>query len=378
MKRMLLAIVPALLAWGCTKPAVEEVETKAAAPVIAVVLAPQTFEGIVAATGTVAAAPGADWIITAPDHARIAEMPKAEGDRVKPGDLLVRFDIPSLRTDVAARQGEVATALAHVRNGQASVTRLTTLVDHGVAAQKELEDAQRDLEEARAAAAQAQAALQNATALEARTVVRATFPGVVAKRAHNPGDLVDASASDVILRVIDPNKLQVVASVAIADLSRVQLGRAVRIAVPGADEPEPGKVLSRPAAVDPTGVAADVRISFTEATRLAAGTPVRVEIVAEQHPNALVVPVGAILHEDEDSFVMVAGSDKKAHKRKVTVGLTTPKLAELTAGVKAGDAVIVKGQQELPDGADVAVAGTADESGKGKDDKDVKDKDKEK
>jgi RND family efflux transporter MFP subunit len=175
--------------------------------------------------------------------------------------------------------------------------------------------------------------------------------------------MVEATASDAILRVIDPNKLQVLASVAIADLTRVQVGRTARILIPGADEPETGKVLSRPAAVDPTGVAADVRISFDAATRLAAGTPVRVEIVAEQHPNALVVPVAAILHEDENAFVMLAGSDKKAHKRKVEVGMTTPKEAELTSGVKAGDVVIVKGQQELPDGADITAAeqGKADQ-----------------
>jgi RND family efflux transporter MFP subunit len=347
-------VLPLLLAWSCSKPAVEEVETKAAAPVTTLTLQPRTLEGVVSATGSVTAAPGADWTITAPEHARIAELPKAEGDRVRRGDLLVRFDIPSFHTDVAARRGEVATAQAHVQNAQASVTRLTTLVQHGVAAQKELEDAQRDLAEATAAVAQAQAALQNALSVEARTIVRATFPGVIARRAHNPGDMVEATASDVILRVIDPDKLQVLASVAIADLPRVQVGRAVRILVPGADEPEPGKVLTRPAAVDPTGVAADVRISFTTATKLAAGTPVRVEIIAEQRPNALVVPAAAILHEDEEAFVMVAGPDKKAHKRKVTVGLTTPSEAELTAGVKAGEAVIVKGQQELPDGADVA------------------------
>jgi RND family efflux transporter MFP subunit len=276
---------------------------------------------------------------------------------VKPGDLLVRFDIPSLHTDVASRRAEVATADAHVQNAQASVTRLTTLVEHGVAAQKELEDAQRDLAEAKAAVTQAHAALQNATTLESRTIVRATFPGVVAKRAHNPGDMVEASASDVILRVIDPGKLQVVASVAIADLARVQVGRPARIVVPGADEPEAGKVLSRPAAVDATGVAADVRLAFNAATKLAAGTPVRVEIVAEQRQNALVAPVEAVRHEDEDAFVMIAGPDKKAHKRKVTIGLTTPKLVELTGGVKAGESVIVKGQQELPDGADIAVEG---------------------
>ena len=345
-----------LLISACSKPPVEELETKAAAPVTMMTVTPQTVEGVVGAAGTVSAAPGADWVITAPEHARIVELPKAEGDRVKPGDLLVRFEIPSLATDVAARRGEMQSAQAHVDNAQANVTRLTTLVDHGVAAQKELEDARRDLNEARAALSQAQAALRNANVSEARTVVRARFPGVVARRSHNPGDMVEATSSDLILRVIDPAKLQVVAAVPIPDLARVQVGRPARIIVPNVDEPEAGKVLSRPAAVDPTGVSADVRISFSAATHLAVGTPVRVEIVAEQHPSVLAVPVGAVIREDDSAYVMVAGADKKAHKRKITVGLTTPTVAEVTGGLKAGESVIVQGQQGLPDGADIVQA----------------------
>ena len=355
MKHTLLVPIVGLLAIaGCSRPSVEEVDTKAAAPVTTLALTPETVEGIVSATGVVSAAPGADWTITAPEHARILEMPKAEGDRVNTGDLLVRFEIPSLSTDVATRRGEAQAAEAHLENAQANVARLTTLVEHGVAAQKELEDARRDLNEARAALTQAQGTLQAATVVESRTVVRARFPGVVAKRAHNPGDMVEATTADVILRIIDPSKLQAVAAVAIPDLPRVQAGRPARIIVPAVEEPETGKVLTRPAAVDPSGVSADVRIAFDAQTRLAVGTPVRVEIVAEQRKNALVVPIVAVLHEDEDTYVMVAGDDKKAHKRKVTVGLTTPKVAELTGGVKAGESVIIKGQQELPDGADIA------------------------
>ncbi len=341
---------------SCSKPGVEEVETKAAAPVTTMTVAPQTFEGVVSAAGTVTAAPGADSTITAPEHARIVEITKAEGDRVQKGDVLVRFEIPSLQTDVTTHRGEAQAAQAHVDNAQANVTRLTTLVDHGVAAQKELEDARRDLNEAKAALTQAQGALQNSEVAASRLVVRAQFPGVVAKRAHNPGDMVEATSQDVILRIIDPSKLQVLAAVAIPDLARVQVGKPVRILVPGAEEPEAGKVLTRPAAVDQTGVSADVRIAFTEQSKLAAGTPVRVEIVAEQHPNAIAVPAVAVLHEDEDTFVMVAGSDKKAHKRKVTAGLSTPKLVEITSGLKAGEAVIVQGQQGLPDNADIAPA----------------------
>src|SRR4051812_21272801 len=101
--RTIALCLPALLLCGCSKPPVEQVETKAAAPVTTLTIAPETLEGVVAASGTVTAAPGADWTITAPEHARIAELSKAEGDRVRPGDLLVRFDIPSLHTDVAAK-----------------------------------------------------------------------------------------------------------------------------------------------------------------------------------------------------------------------------------------------------------------------------------
>jgi RND family efflux transporter MFP subunit len=345
-----------LVAGACSKPAVEEVQTAAAASVTTLDATPQTLEGVVTATGLVAPAPGADQIVVAPEAARIAEMPKAEGDRVRAGDLLVRFEIPARITEVATHRAEVLQAQARVENAQASVTRLTTLVEHGVAAAKDLEDAKRDLAESRAALAQAQSAAEGAAALAARSVVHARFAGVVAKRAHNPGDMVEPTAADMVLRVIDPARLQVIASVAIPDLPRVQVGRPARIIVAGIQEPAAAKVLTRPASVEPTGVAAEVRLAFTAPTQLASGTPVRVEIVAEQHPGALAVPVGAVLREGEESFVMVAGADKKAHKRKVTLGLTTPTLVEITGGVKAGESVIVQGQQGLPDGADILTA----------------------
>ena len=340
---------------ACNKPGVEEVATTAAAPVTVITIAPARLEGIVIAAGTVAAAPGADWTIVAPEPARILELPKAEGDPVKPGDLLVRFEIPSLSTDVATRRGEVQQAQARVENAQASVTRLTTLVEHGVAAQKELEDARRELAEATAARTQAESASANAGVLASRTIVRARFAGVIARRTHNPGDMVEASAADPILRVIDPSRLQIVAAVAIADLARISVGNPARILIPGADEPDAGHVLTRPAAVDPGGVSADVRIAFAGATRLAAGTPVRVEIVTEAKPAALSVPTEAVLTDGDESYVMVAAADK-AQKRKVTLGLKTPKQIEITSGLKAGEQVVVKGQQGLPDGATVAIA----------------------
>ena len=312
------------------------------------------------ATGIVTPAPGADWTINPPEAGRIMEMPKAVGDHVKPGDLLVRFEIPSLSTEVANKRAELQQARARLENSRANVSRLTTLVEHGVAAQKELEDARRDLAEAQAAVTQGEAATANAQVAASRTVVRARFAGVVAKRAHNPGDIVEPA--NEILRVLDPDRLQIVAAVPVSELTRIAAGRAARVLEPGGAV-SPARVLTRPAAVETGAATADVRLAFGSTTRLAArcsalaaGTPVQIEIVAEQRPNALAVPQDAIVREGDAAFVFIAGADNKAHKQQVSLGLTTPRDAEIVGGLKAGDKVIVQGQQGLPDGAAITAA----------------------
>ena len=69
-----------------------------------------------------------------------------------------------------------------------------------------------------------------------RATVRATFDGIVARRMHNPGDLVEATASDPVLRVIDPRRLEVVAAVPLADAPRVEVGAPAHLtAAPTSD-----------------------------------------------------------------------------------------------------------------------------------------------
>jgi RND family efflux transporter MFP subunit len=193
-------------------------------------------------------------------------------------------------------------------------------------------------------------------ALVARAVVRAPFNGVVAKRWHNPGDLVEPSASDPVIRVIDPSQLQILAAVPVADLPRVTPGRKGHAIGPGGGDPQPVTVLTRPAQIDPKTTLGDVRLAFAGRTTLPAGAAVTVEIVAETRPNALVVPSAAIVREGDDAFVMVAGSDNKAHKHPVKTGLQSRDRVEILSGLTAGDQVIVHGQDNLPDNATITVS----------------------
>ena len=115
-------------------------------------------------------------------------------------------------------------------------------------------------------------------------------------------------------------------------------------------------MLTRPAQLDPTGSVGEVRLAFTGPTRLTAGTPVQISIVAESHPKAVLIDAAAVQHEGDEAFVMIVKDDKKAHRQVVTLGLTDGEQVEILSGVAAGDRVIVKGQNGLPDGADVTIA----------------------
>ena len=366
--RRLVALLTAIAALAaCSRSSPEEVETEAVVPVTVEPVVAAGIKSVARVTGLIAPAPGADLIVSAPASARIAEIPKAEGDTVRRGDLLVRFEIPSLAAETATRRAEVDHATARLQNARSAQARAKDLFERGVGARKELEDADRELSDAEAALTEARANLAAAGTLEQRAIVRATFDGTVAKRSHNPGDLVEPGSADPVLRVIDPRRLEITASVQFADVPHVRTGAAARIRVTGSDDPEPARVVSGAGAVDPATGAASVRLRFDRPTRLAAGTPVQVEIDTEEHRDALVVPAAAIVREGNDTTVFVA-ADNKAQRRVVRLGLTDGARVEVIEGLKAGDLVITRGQNGLPDGAQISVEATGGADAKGKTD----------
>lgn len=356
MRRWWIASACAItLAASCSRDTTEEVESDTVVPVET---SPATMGAIRASltvTGTITTAPGADQIVIAPQPARILEIPKAEGDRVSAGDLLVRFEIPSLTSDVATRRAEAARAEARLQNARAAQTRAHDLFDRGVAARKEVEDADRELADAQAGVAETRATLGAAQTSESLTTVHARFSGIVARRYHNAGDLADATAGDPVIRVIDPKRLEVTALVPIPDVPRISVGAPGHMKKPSGEGEIDLKVVSRPAAVDPNTATVPIRMTFAANDIAPVGTPVQVTIDAEAHQNVVLVPASAVMREADEAAVFVANGDK-AERRVVIVGLFNAEHAEIKSGIKAGDPVIVKGQAGLPDGARISTA----------------------
>lgn len=350
--RRLAAALGLLAAAACHKAAPEEVATTAAVPVQVEAAHLGTVTAYVRVTGTVDPAPGADWTVTAPEKSRVTEIRFATGDLVRQGAVVARFDAPPLRADLAARSSEASQARARLDNAKRNYDRLATLLEKGIASRKEVEDARKELLDAESAVRESGQTRAAAADLAARATPIAPFSGVVAERWHNPGDVIEAG--EHVLRVVDLRRLQITAAVPVADAPRVVLGHAARVTIPGGQGTEmAGKVVGAPAIVDPTTGTAPIRVSVAGA--LPVGTPVEIAIVAEQRPNALIVPAAAVVRDENETTVFVVGSDGKAHRREVVIGLVSAEEAQIVSGLREGEKVVVEGQDELPDGATVTI-----------------------
>jgi RND family efflux transporter MFP subunit len=352
----LLAIAGLVFSVACQRDAPEEVESQTVVPVTAMPAETGSITAEARATGIVVPAPGAELLVIAPEPARIVEIPKADGDTVKRGDVLVRFEIPSTAAEVSKQEAETKRAQARIENARAALVRAKDLFDRGVAARKEVEDATKELADAEADLAAAQAATVAAGAMAARSVVRATFDGIVAKRSHNPGDLVEATASDAVLRVVDPRRVEVIASVPIADTLGITVGAPARIVDAAASAGDSSlNVVAQPATVQPGTATVAVRLAFAKPTRYPVGAPVQVAIETDTHKNVVLVPASAIVREGEETAVF-AVENQTAKRREVKTGIESGDRVEIVSGINTGEMVITSGQNGLPDGAKVTLA----------------------
>jgi membrane fusion protein (multidrug efflux system) len=299
--------------------------------------------------------PGAAYAVVAGQAARILEITKRTGDAVKAGDMLVRFEFPSLRAQTLVSETGVKAAQLRLKQAQLTQSRIQTLVEKGAASRSELDTADREVAEADAEFLEAQAAFA-ATQSEGRnTLVRAPFDGTVSERLHEPGDSVRADPSDPILRLIDPKQVQVTATVPVADVARISVGASARAVAADGKAPELMRVTARP--VPEAGAKTiDVTLSFEAPTSLPPGTQVGIEIDAEQRLNVVLVPAIAVLKDDPKAPVVVVAEGNTARRRPVVIGLVDAENIEILSGLKSGELIITQGHSTLRDGTAISVS----------------------
>jgi membrane fusion protein (multidrug efflux system) len=353
-----VAIVSMLLLFAaapaCRRATPKDTETENIVPVAVEPVRLGTIRGVVSATGQVTVAPGAEVALVAPQTARIAEITKSVGDRVKSGDVLVRFEFPSLRVESIARAATVRAAELRVKNAKGAQDRVHGLIDRGAASRMEVDAADREVDDAETELAQARATQSATDAQGQNTLIRAPFDGVVSQRLHNPGDTVGTSEIDVILKILDTKQVQVTATVAAADARRFAVGASAHAMAEGALAPELLRVMARPDAERGAPTVA-VALAFERPTTLTPGTQVGVEIGAEQRSNVPLVPAIAVVRDGNGAAAVFVAVGNLAQRRPVTTGLVDTEHVEIVSGLKAGELIVTQGLSNLRDGTAITI-----------------------
>jgi membrane fusion protein (multidrug efflux system) len=324
------------------------------APVTVQPVTVQTLRDVLALPGTVVPSAAAELLAYAPEAARIVELPKAEGDKFEAGDVLVRFEIPSITMEIEARERELNEAAARASAAKAEEARMSAMNSRGVIPRNTYEASRNALFAAESALNQARTHMETARLLQERAVVRARFAGVVAKRWHNDGDLVAGGSQDPVLRAVDPTRTHVAVEVTLAQLGRLVPGQAGVVKTDlGPDVP--ATIATRPTPTEGGPPKVEVRLAPVTPLTLPLDSPVQVEIVLDERPQVLVVPTAAVLRNDQASYVMIAGPDNRAHRTDVQVGLQARGQTQVLSGVNPGDQVIVGGLDTVSDGAAISI-----------------------
>jgi len=111
----------------------------------------------------------------------------------------------------------------------------------------------------------------------------------------------------------------------------------------------PGKVTLISPALDPASTTVEVWVEAANpGDRLKPGTSLRVEMVAQTVPSALVIPQAAVLTSPSgNTSVIVVDSENKPHKKSVTLGIRDSGNVQVTEGLESGERVVTAGAFEL-------------------------------
>lgn len=195
----------------------------------------------------------------------------------------------------------------------------------------------------------------NAKAQLSYSEIRSPIDGVVTDRPLFQGEL--AAANQPIMTVMNTSKLIAKAHIAQDEALLLKTGSPAELQLAGLEEPIEAKVTLISPALDPGSTTIEVWVEADKPNpALKPGMNVQINATAKSVQDALVVPASAVFKTAEgEDYVLLAGSDQKAHQTKVKVGIRNKELAEIQSGIKAGDQVITEGGYAVPDGTKIVI-----------------------
>lgn len=313
-----------------------------------------SYRRTIETTGSVAFDQNRATQVLSPISGPVARLQVEVGARVGRGQVLATVSSPDFAADISALRK--AEALA--KNARRVAELDQQLWKNDAIARRDMEQAETDAVSAEAdrdAALQqlrdlgvdaktVTAIQQNQSAYGAGGLIRSPLAGTVVEKLITPGQLLQAGTTPCFT-VADLSTVWVMANIFETDLPFVAPGDTARVLTAGPGGPIVGKVDYISALVDPTTRAIAVRIVVPNPHEvLKRDLYVRIEVQASRESKGLLVPVAAILRDDENlPFVFVAKGDGSFPRRRVQIGSRVGDRQEITSGLAAGETVVAEG-----------------------------------
>jgi RND family efflux transporter MFP subunit len=311
------------------------------------------------------------------------------GTRVKEGQLMAVLEIPELEQQLMQDDAAIKSAADQVTNAQHEVTRYEAQHDvlhlqadrlsnvaksqPGLVAQQEVDDARgRDL----ATEAQVESAHSNLAVTQSQldatkakrqhdqvlfdyAKITAPFAGVVTQRYANLGTLVQAGTSSStqalpLVKLSQDDRFRLVIPVPESYVRYIKIGDTAQVSVPAL-----GRTYTGTIARFSVDVKEDTRTMHTEVDiyntdrKLIPGLYAEATLALDRKDNAIAVPVQAISQTGDQAAVDVVTPSGTIETRNVSLGIQTPKEAEVLSGLREGEMVVVSDRSSLKAGQPV-------------------------
>lgn len=283
----------------------------------------------------------------------IRKLAAREGEPVRAGQVLVEIDPSDVEGAVQRAAAALASAKADLADARVDVEKFTALTRTGAVSIDTLRKAEVRRDVALARLAEAQAALEMANAQRAYTSITSPVDGVVVARLRESGDLATPGLPILEIEARDTLVFQTfVAESRVAQLDPAQAVQVELDAVPGVRE---GRLLRVVPSADPVTRRYEVKVSLPAAGGLLPGMFGRARFRLGEEA-VLTVPRAALTDRGGLVGVFRVAPDGLIGFRWLRTRREIDGQIEVTAGLEAGDRVVLNPPADLRDGDRLAAS----------------------
>ena len=264
----------------------------------------------------------------------------------------------SRKEDIAVAEARVTEAESTLKAAEGA--KLTEVGKHQelAAAKAQVASAQAALEQARAGKNDVQQKEQAKLQTEVRAqYLRVTAPlsGIVVRRAANVGDTVQPGT--LLLELGQPGHLRFRVGIPETRLTTLRVGQDATLRF------DTLSTTSYRARVSGLGQGTDgsgngvawLTLLGSAPSNLRAGLSGKALVTLSSSASGVVIPLSALVEEEQGDAVVVVGADSIAHRKKVKLGLRNEDWVAIREGVASGEQVVVVGAHEVEDGGKVSI-----------------------